>query len=661
MKVFKLSDVFLQNYKRKKPKWGFGELGHFVYKRTYARPIYNKNGNIIRTEKWWETVCRAVEGSFTYQKQHCQKLGIPWDGYRAQKSSQIMFDKIFNFKFTPPGRGLWIAGTDYVNKHGSMALNNCGFVSTSRIDIKNTEPFEWAMNALMLGVGVGFDTLGANKIIIKTPSDINPWTKERPIFQIPDSRVGWVEALRWKLKAYFGGKVMPIFDFNLIRKRGALIKGFGGISSGSESLKELLDSVDNILEPIIGNNITVSAIVDIMNLIARCVVSGNVRRSATLALGNIEDDEYINLKDPDINQKELIHHRWASNNSVYGYVGKTDYSRISENIIKNGEPGIIWIDNCREYRRMDGSPNHWDKNIMGINPCAEIALESFELCNLVEVFPTRHINKEEFFETLKYAYLYAKSITLVNTNSPETNAVMLKNRRIGVSVSGVIDSFEKFGRRNFLEKWCYKGYDILKQWDETYSDWLCIPRSKKISAVKPSGTVSLLAGVSPGIHYPHSKYYIRRVRLSKNSDLINSIKEAGYVIEDDKYSPNTVVVEFPVESKNYKRSKKDVTLWEQMNNAADLQRYWADNAVSITVTFNDKEEKDLINVLETFEDKLKSVSFLKFSKDIYEQAPYEEIDKETFEKMKKNIKPIKFKTRQVGMGENFCTNDSCQI
>ncbi|MBC8388173.1 MAG: hypothetical protein H8E13_09030 [Actinobacteria bacterium] len=134
---------------------------------------------------------------------------------------------------------------------------------------------------------------------------------------------------------------MPIFDFNLIRKRGALIKGFGGISSGSESLKELLDSVDNILEPIIGNNITVSAIVDIMNLIARCVVSGNVRRSATLALGNIEDDEYINLKDPDINQKELIHHRWASNNSVYGYVGKTDYSRISENIIKNGEPGII--------------------------------------------------------------------------------------------------------------------------------------------------------------------------------------------------------------------------------------------------------------------------------------------------------------------------------
>jgi len=663
MKNFNLSEEFVEQYKTQTVKWGYGDLGYFVFKRTYARPIYDENDNIIRTEEWWEVVKRVVEGCFSYQKQHCSQLGIPFDYQKSQRSAKKMYDKIFNFKFLPPGRGLWMAGTDFVEKHGSMSLSNCGFVSTERIDLKNTAPFEWAMNSLMLGTGVGSDIRGKGKIEIKQPKDINPWTKEQTTFIIPDSREGWVEALRWKLKAYFDGKPMPIFDYSQIRESGQPIRGFGGVSSGYKPLKDMLDYIDIILKPLIGQKITSAAIVDIINVIARCVVSGNLRRSACILLGNDGDEEFLNLKNPQLYPDELLHHRWASNNSILANVGKTDYSQYIAGIVNNGEPGFVWIENCRNYGRLaEGFQKDVDELVMGMNPCAEIPLPSNAVCTLVSVFPTNHNSSEEFIDTLKYAYLYAKSITLINTESPETNQAILRDRRVGVSVGGIVDAFVKFGRRNFLENWLDKGYHRLKQLDKTYSNWLCIPRSIKMTTVKPDGTLGLLAGVSPGIHYPHSKYYIRRVRISDNSEYADILRDSGYYIEQDKYSPNTLVVEFPVKIENYDRSKFDVTLWEQLQNTADLQHYWADNAVSVTITFKDSEIKDLTRALECYEDKLKSVSFLKIDTTNYEQMPYEEIDENKYNDMVSKITPLNLESsKSKGVGEKFCTNDSCSL
>ncbi|GAG01968.1 unnamed protein product, partial [marine sediment metagenome] len=267
-------------------------------------------------------------------------------------------------------------------------------------------------------------------------------------------------------------------------------------------------------------------------------------------------------------------------------------------------------------------------------------LESFELCCLVETFPSRHDSYEEFQETLKYAYLYAKSVTLVNTHWKETNAVMLKNRRMGISQTGIIEAFVKHGRRNMLE-WSDNGYKYLKKIDEVYSDWLCIPKSIKLTTVKPSGTVSLLPGVTPGIHYPHSEYYIRRVRISKNSDLIEPIRAAGYYFEDDSYSDNSYVIEFPIHEEYFDRSKNDVSIWEQAENAAAYQKYWSDNQVSITITFKPELEANQIkHVLECYEDKLKSVSFLPIKEHGYKQAPYEEISKEKYEELISKTKPF---------------------
>ncbi|TFH31292.1 MAG: fused protease/ribonucleoside-triphosphate reductase [Promethearchaeota archaeon] len=640
---FRLDPEFIDQYRGKQPEWG--PLGYITYKRTYAR--FNESEN--RTEEFYETAQRVVEGVYSIQKEHCFKLGLPWDHAKAQKSAQRMFEKIWTFRFLPPGRGLWMMGTEFIDKHGSMALNNCGFVSTKDIEIKKTKAFEWLMDALMLGVGVGFDTKGAGKFTIKEPKD------ETVVFEVPDSREGWVQALRHLLTAYFEGEAMPIYDFSKVRSAGSLIRGFGGVASGPGPLNEMLNSQKEILDNLIGKTLSSVDIVDMMNLIGKCVVAGNVRRSAEIALGDLDDEAYITCKQ---DQEALYHHRWASNNSIIGKRGM-DYDRILEGIAKNGEPGIIWLENAQAYSRMGHPRDDKDKNAVGVNPCGEQTLESFELCCLVETFPSRHESYEEFEETLKYAYLYAKSVTLVNVHWNETNAVMGKNRRIGTSQTGIIDAFARHGRNTILQ-WSDRGYNFLRQQDEQYSEFFCVPQSIKITTVKPSGTVSLLPGVAPGIHYPHSEYYIRRIRISKESTLIDLLREANYHIEQDAYSDNSMVVEFPIHEKNFLRAKKDVSIWEQLANAVDYQHYWSDNQVSITATFQKDEIKDLKYALQFVEDKLKGISLLPLTDSGYKQMPYEEITKEDFQVRSAPLKPIKtWITHEKSVGTVYCDGDSC--
>ncbi|MBA7527794.1 Adenosylcobalamin-dependent ribonucleoside-triphosphate reductase [subsurface metagenome] len=642
---FTLDDNFIAKFIGKQPDWG--PLGHITYKRTYARVVEGEN----RKEEFWETIKRVVEGCYSIQKEHCIKLSLPWTDAKAQNSAQIMYEKIWNFKFLPPGRGLWMMGTEFIARHGSMSLNNCGFASTDDINLKYSKAFQFVMDALMLGVGVGFDTKGAGKITIKKPIE------DHFTFQLPDSREGWVESLKLIIEAYFLGKRIPKFDFSLIRPVGQPIRGFGGIASGPGPLMDMLKNIQEILKARIGQPIRSLDILDIMNLIGKCVVAGNVRRSAEIALGEATDLEFIKSKQ---DKEKLYSYRWASNNSIIAVKG-LDYSFIADQIAVNGEPGILWLENAKAYSRMGDTPDHKDKKAAGVNPCGEQTLESFELCCLVETFPSRHESYEEYQDTLKYAYLYAKSVTLVNTHWQETNAVMLKNRRMGISQTGIIEAFVKYGRRTILD-WCDNGYKYLRELDEDYSDWLCVPKSIKITTVKPSGTVSLLPGVTPGIHYPHSEYYIRRIRISKNSDLIEPIKNAGYHIEDDSYSPNTIVVEFPVHEQLFERSKDDVSIWEQAENAADYQKYWSDNQVSITITFKQGEANQIKHVLECFEDKLKSVSFLPIKEHGYKQAPYEEITKEKFEEMVSKLKPLDLdKTKDRAIGSKFCDSEACEI
>jgi ribonucleoside-triphosphate reductase len=646
---FKLSDTFIEHYRDREVPWG--PLGYVTFKRTYARRLSEFEDGATGSEEWFQTCRRVIEGMFEMQKQHVYKLGLEWNDAKSQKTAKDAYDRLFNLKWTPPGRGLWMMGTKFVNERTAAGLFNCAFRSTRELSTKGGYLFSWMMDALMLGIGVGFDTLGAETLQIQKPEFTNE------ILVIGDSREGWVESVKVLLNGFFFGAKVPRFDYSAIRPYGAIIRGFGGTSSGSGPLKELHDSLTELYTERIGRSITSIDIVDTENLIGRCVVSGNVRRSAALALGNHEDFEYLQMKN---DSEKLAHHRWGSNNSFHAIVGQ-DYTWHAEQSQKNGEPGYIWLDNARTRGRFADPPRDDDKNVMGFNPCVEQQLEDAELCCLVETFPAKHETYEDYLATLKIAYLYGKTVTLANTHWAETNAKMLKNRRIGLSQSGVVQAFNKFGRRKLLQ-WCDNAYEHVKELDEKYSDWLCIPKSVRMTSIKPSGTVSLLNGSTPGIHYPEDEYYIRRIRFAADSDMLPALEAAGYILEPDHYSPNTMCVEFPVHEEHFVKGKREITMWEQLEIAAQYQHYWADNSVSITVTFKPEEAEHIKTALEMYETRLKAVSFLRYEETGYVQAPYEPIDQEEYEARINTITPIvRLATNEGGAGTKFCDSDQCEL
>jgi adenosylcobalamin-dependent ribonucleoside-triphosphate reductase len=319
----------------------------------------------------------------------------------------------------------------------------------------------------------------------------------------------------------------------------------------------------------------------------------------------------------------------------------------------------------RNYSRMKNGTDKKDHRVAGGNPCLEQSLESYELCCLVETFPNSHESLDDYKKTLKYAYLYAKTVTLGKTHWPDTNRVMLRNRRIGCSVSGVAQFITNHGMED-LRKWLEKGYKTIQEWDKMYSDWLAVPRSIKTTSVKPSGTVSLLVGATPGMHYPESRFYIRRIRLSKHSELLKPLEKANYHMEPAFGSEDTtIVVEIPVDVGEGIRTAAELSIWEQFSLAAFLQRHWADNQVSCTATFNPETEADeLSHVLNYFQYKLKGISLLpRKNGGAYKQMPYEAIDEKTYHSEVDKLGYLSF----VGVeGEQadvdkFCNNDVCEI
>ena len=645
---FRLSDSFVDPYKDKNVPWG--PVGYVTYKRTYSRRLSEFDPDAAGSEEWYQTCRRVVEGMFNTQKEHVVRLGLEWNDSKAQRTAKDAYDRLFHLKWTPPGRGLWMMGTKFVEEKTAAGLFNCAFRSTREIAKKGGYLFAWMMDALMLGIGVGFDTEGANTLTIQEPQ----YTDDVHI--IADSREGWVDSVHLLLDGFFFGNKVPKFDYSAIRPFGALIKGFGGTSSGSGPLEELHRNLIELYTSKVGEDITSVDIVDTENLIGRCVVSGNVRRSAALAMGTHDDKQYLQMKN---DQEKLYHHRWGSNNSFNAVVGM-DYTWHAKQSQKNGEPGYIWMNNARTKGRFKDGIRLDDVNVAGFNPCVEQQLEDAELCCLCETFPAKHEDLEDYLKTLKIAYLYGKTITLSNTHWPETNAKMLKNRRIGLSQSGVVQAFNKHGRRTMYE-WCDKAYAYVQELDEEYSNWLCIPKSVRMTSIKPSGTVSLLNGSTPGIHFPESEHYIRRIRFSKDSKVLERLKEAGYNVEEDAYTPNTDVVEFPIHEPYFTKGKKSVSMWEQLEIAAQYQHYWADNSVSVTVTFNEEEAAQIKDALEMYETRLKAVSFLKYEETGYKQAPYEPISQKQYEEMSKKITPIRRIDSGEAQGTKFCDGESCII
>jgi adenosylcobalamin-dependent ribonucleoside-triphosphate reductase len=667
---FRLSDEFVNKYQTIPAPFGFSDagsnsLGEVTFIRTYSR--VKEDGT---KERWHEVCRRVIEGMYSVQKNHAKDNRLPWNDNKAQKSAQEAFQRMFELKWTPPGRGLWAFGTPMtMEKRNSASLQNCAMVSTR--DLDRNDPgalFAWVMDALMLGIGVGFDTLGQDKqMSIYAP------TEPASIYEIPDTREGWVESVRILINSFLRQN-QPIQEFNydLIRPLGAPIKGFGGVASGPAPLIDLHTRIRNVIGSRAGEALDSRAIVDIVNLIGTCVVSGNVRRSATLALGTAEDDGFINLKNPEVFPERNSYDpakpgwAWMSNNSIAAEVG-TKYEDYIDLIADNGEPGFIWLGVARDYGRLADAPDYKDSRIMGFNPCAEQPLESYELCTLVEVHLNRHESKEDFLKTLKFAYLYGKTVTLMPTHWPITNGIMQRNRRIGTSLTGIAAFADENGLPTTRE-WMDEGYSTIRKYDHQYSEWLCVRESVRVTTVKPSGSVSLLSGATPGVHWgPGGEFYLRAIRFGDTDPMLHLFKAAGYKVESDLVSANTSVVYFPVAS-GHKRSEKQVSLFEKIGLAATAQKYWSDNGVSVTLSFDKEEEKKFVApALNMYEGQLKAVSFLPMGNKTYPQQPYTEITREEYNSYVGKIGKIDWSAIYDGVenleaeGEAYCSTDACEI
>ena len=659
---FKLADDFVATYKAKKAPFGYQDaagnsVGEITYLRTYSR--IKADG----TKETWVDVCeRVINGMYSLQKDHAKLNRLPWSDAKAAASAKEAFDRLFELKWTPPGRGLWVMGTPLVNEQrNSAALQNCAFVSTgSMTKTDPAKPFAFLMEASMLGVGVGFDDKGADKEFkIYAP-------QKGDTYVIPDTREGWVESTSALINSYLKPDTKsPIFDYSLIRPAGEPIKIFGGTAAGPDPLIKLHDYVTSMFTGRGGELLTRRDIADIGNLIGVCVVSGNVRRSAELLMGRLDDQGFLDLKNYEKNPDRMAY-GWMSNNSVEVSVGQ-NLDPIIEGISRNGEPGVIWMDLSRQYGRLADPINNKDWRIAGYNPCAEQSLESYECCTLVETYLNRHTDLEDFKRTLKFAYLYAKTVTLLPTHWEETNAIMQRNRRIGTSVSGVANFADTKGLP-VLRQWMDSGYEVIKSYDKSYSEWLGIRESIKMTTVKPSGTVSILAGESPGVHWTvGGAFFNRAIRFANADPMLPLFKMANYRVEPANESPDTTsVVFFPVKSKA-RRSEKDVSIYEKMALAATAQRYWSDNSVSVTVSFDPETEASSIGTaLHMYDGQLKTVSFLPMMSDVYPQMPYTQITEEEYEQARMTLMPIDFSGVYAGMasdaiGEAYCTTDACEV
>jgi len=586
------------------------------------------------------------------RKNHCVINRLEWVEEVRQQYAYKLAETMFEMKWLPPGRGLWVMGTKYVYDRGGAALNNCGAVDTTDL----AAAADWAMDMLMCGVGVGFNTAWEGK------STTIP-NKSRPInFVIPDSREGWVASVRLLIESYTKGGSWFDFDYSQIRPEGSAINGFGGTASGPQPLMELHERIESFLDKFTLKEVDATrCVADIFNAIGACVVAGNVRRSAEISLGTVDDDTFLDLKNYE-KHPERSDIGWMSNNTVV--LSKTEefqqLPQIAERILNNGEPGIMNLINVQKYARYGDA----SEDIAWLaNPCSEIPLESFELCNLAEVFPARCDGEEDFYEALEFATFYASTVALLPTHRSETNAIVVRNRRIGVSLSGVADMLDELGATELTRR-LRRGYKIVKQYNKQLASEAGVPASIRVTTIKPSGTISQLAGVSSGMHFPTFQHAIRRLRVGDNTPICEVLKSSGIPNEPDTYSSNTTVFEFPIDQGKTRKATM-VSAWEQFSFLAMLQREWSDNMVSCTVYFDPESEGHQIeHMLAQFAPIIKSVSMLPHSDaGAYKQMPYEGISKEEYEKRLASMPNIDWKRfgGSDGMESRFCSNEECEL
>lgn len=679
-----LTEDFISKYKHIENP--MGRLGSFVYYRTYSRWLPEEN----RREYWWETVRRAVEYNCSL---------VPTSRDEAEK----LYDNIFNMRQFLSGRTFWVGGTP-VSANYPMANFNCAFEV-----IDSFRSFRDLFYLLMIGSGVGVRILKDDvkrlpkirsdyKLIHEGYSPVEKAAREdntsvtffknnAATITVGDSKEGWVQALDHYLKLIYSSEYKNIssiiINYNNVRPLGEVLKTFGGTASGHQSLKNMFTKIDKVIKKrsaIEGKyRFKFQSIdcLDIANIIGENVVVGGVRRTAEIMLIDYDDKECVeaksNLYKKIDNQwvvdKDIIH-RQMSNNSIY-YKKKPSRKQLHwqiEQMRYSGEPG--WINEIAGAKRRE--------NMNGVNPCGEILLDSKGLCNLTTINVMAFVedgilDKNALIEAQKLSVRAAYRMTCVELELPEWDEVQQRDKLTGCSLTGWQDmvnaaDLTKNDQVEVLQLLKKAAKEEVKKYSVEIGEEAPI----LVTTVKPEGTLSQLPTVSSGVHYSHSPYYVRRVRINAKDPLVKVCEELGYPIHaevgQEWETCTTKVVEFPCKSPDGK-TKFDVSAIEQLENYQMFMEHYVEHNCSITVHVRDSEWEEVEEwVWENWDDVV-ALSFLSLSDSFYDLMPYEAITEEQFEEKNTTMKPFvpsllkKYEIRETefDIGNEGCESGICPI
>lgn len=533
------------------------------------------------------------------------------------------------------GRGLWFSGAPSHRKVGGAALNNCWVITAD-----NWHNFVIAQDLLMLGGGVGVNVqerYSSKLPRVKKGVVIEHIDSVQADFIVPDTREGWCALVERVLEAYFETGKGFTYSTVVVRGYGNPIKGFGGVASGPLPLINFITKLGELLRAREGKRVRPIDAADIVTLTAEMVVAGNVRRSAIIIVGDPYDKDFLKAKRWDLGG--IPTHRANANYSV-AVDDVDDLHPLYWKTFEVGEAfGVVNVSNIQKYGRM-GELRKDDA--ICVNPCGEATLENGEPCNLVEQALNRMDNEDEFIESSRLWFRAAKRVTLEKYHHPVSDEVIKRNRRVGVGITGCLMS------PLFNPETLDKAYKAIQNEDEIYSAELGIPRSKRTTLVKPSGTMSKVFDCHgyEGIHPAFSRYMIQRIRFSADDPLIPQLRAAGHHMEpvvkfDGTLDPRTLVVDFYIEApEGYPVADEDWTTWKQLDVLKMAQKYWADQAVSVTVYYHRNDIDKVKSWMRDNLSEIKSISFLCHSDHGFKQAPKEAITKEQFHKLSSKVKPI---------------------
>ena len=616
----------------------------FIHTSRYAKYFDGKG-----REAWPETVDRYIEN-------------VIGDKVDSDTKDEIMF-AILNLEIMPSMRAMMTAGI-------ALDRDNTAGYNCSYLPVDDPKSFDEAMFILLCGTGVGFSV--ERQFISKLPEIPKLFDSDTTIV-VKDSKEGWAKAFRQLLVLLWAGEV-PLWDVSRVRPAGARLKTFGGRASGPAPLVDLFNFAVKMFREAEGRKLSSIECHDLMCKIGEIVVVGGVRRSAMISLSNLSDDRMRHAKSGNWWDNEP--QRALANNSV-AYTEKPDslsFMREWMALVESGS-GERGIFNREASKRQAAKNGRRDPDFeFGTNPCSEIILRPYQFCNLTEVVVRATDTVDDLARKVKLATILG-TIQSTYTKFPYLRKIWTTNteeeRLLGVSLTGIMDNPVMTTKNKGLDKTLENLRNVAVVTNAEWANRLGIPQSAAITCVKPSGTVSQLVDSASGIHARHSPYYVRTVRGDNKDPLTTFMKDQGIPSEPDVFKPDqTTVFSFPVKAPNKAVVTSDLSAVDQLKMWLMYQRHWSEHKPSVTINVKKDEWFEVGTFVYEHFDEMSGVSFLPYNEHTYQQAPYQEIDKEEY----KNILVTMPKTIDWSRLSEYekedtttssqamaCTGDVCEV